>query len=278
MNEAHRSTWYNLFQDRLDPPDSKTPTQDVNSFRSLLLPEKFLFKPDVDVPVGFVVGWHEYTLRDGLLKKGWIQRSLLWRLQLVAWLAEAMDALHQRHVLHCDIKPENILLTRPADQIRAFETEPGLCLADFGSSLPCEPDSNLRHNKAPIWAGQTPSHDINHYLGTRDRFLDWRTDVYALGLVGWQIIFGQAWNRDGDDSSKPALLQKIEAKYRQSKQDDGQEAAFFWPLYSCIGGIEPERSNWMLTDVYIEDSMAERMKASNVGHVSLHSLLQESKF
>ena len=279
MNEAHRNNWYNLFQDRLDPlPDGKSPTQAAASFRSLLLPEKVLFQPDCDVPVGFVVGWHEYTLQEGLLKtQGWGQRSLLWRLQLVAWLAEAMDALHQRHVLHCDVKPENILLTRPADRIRAFETEPGLCLTDFSSSLRCKPDSNLRHNSPPKWSDQTPSHDINYYLGTRDRFLDWRTDVYALGLVGWQILLGQAWNRDGDDSSPKALLQKIEAKCRDFKQDGGQEA-FFWPLYSCIGGIEPERSNWMLTDVYSEDSMAERMKASSVGHASLHLLLQESKF
>ena len=217
------------------------------------------------------MGYRPETLHGWLARDApvWRDRSLLFRLQLAKWVAEGVQTVHSRNVLHCDINPGNVLLSRPSEQLRTMEAGPGLVLTGFSSSFLCEPGSNLRFDNPPNWSEYTPSHDINHYLGTRRRHLDWRTDVFALALTCWQIILGQPGTPDMGSQSPTALLQCIEM------QRDGRQEAFFQALYHCVGYLREERSSWMLLS-RDSGSMAEHMLASPVRHASVNDLLQTS--
>ena len=90
-------------------------------------------------------------------------------------LASGLDAAHQQGILHCDIKPQNVLITR--DKIAK--------LADFGIS------------RAVASTGVMTGGVI---LGTLDYLApeqvegkrpDQRSDIYALGLVVYEMLSGE---------------------------------------------------------------------------------------
>ncbi len=71
-------------------------------------------------------------IRRGLHRKNrgfWRQHSTKW---YASQLIKAVDFLHFRNIVHCDLKPDNILL----------DSEGNLCLADFGSALDLKDDQH----------------------------------------------------------------------------------------------------------------------------------------
>jgi serine/threonine-protein kinase len=98
-------------------------------------------------------------------------------------LLAGLDYLHQRLVIHCDIKPSNILLVKDA-QGRIVQA----LLADLGIAR------NLRAAPSTIGPGTVPSltpeycapEQINPAI-----MLDPRADLYALGLVLGEMLSAQ---------------------------------------------------------------------------------------
>ncbi len=99
--------------------------------------------------------------------------------RLGAVLAEGLAAAHAARVIHLDVKPSNIILTR---------VKPGLKLLDFGISA-------LRDVRA-IHLGTegrilgTPEFMSPEQVGDPSR-LEERADIYALGLVLYVAIAGR---------------------------------------------------------------------------------------
>jgi len=99
---------------------------------------------------------------------------------------QALEAAHAQGIVHRDVKPENILLTRGGD----------VKLADFGIAREVEspaPDSAT--------AGALTSGGV---LGTllymspeqvRGRAVDHRADLYAAGVVFYQLLTGKSYLR-----------------------------------------------------------------------------------
>jgi len=88
-------------------------------------------------------------------------------------ICEALDAAHARRIIHRDIKPANIL----------FDIDGSAFLADFGiAKIRSEADEEDE------WLVGTPNYmSPEQWL---DNKLDGRTDVYALGVVLYQILTG----------------------------------------------------------------------------------------
>ena len=285
MEEQQRKDWLKaveiLLAHETVPADSKA--EPLASRRGLLLPRFLLRSTSNSPPSGYVMDWHEDSLQKRLSDERhlWQRRSLLWRLQLCGELAEAMHALHQRNLLHCDIKPENVLLRRASDQIRAFQSVTGVGLMDWGSCVKCAPEEHLHRANPPNFCDQTPSHDIGPaFLNVRGQYINWKWDVFALVLTCWQILLGMPWDEKFDrtvydDRAVQRLLENLEGICLGLKYEGGKDA-FLQPLYSCIEG---KKSNWMVRTERGRSGlpMRDEMATSPVKSPSIYATIKKSK-
>jgi eukaryotic-like serine/threonine-protein kinase len=106
--------------------------------------------------------------------KRWRHLTLAERLNVLALVADALDYAHHQGVVHRDIKPANVLLTS-TDSPK---------LSDFGLSIIAFSDEG---EQAGVIRG-TP-----HYMSpeqTRGARLDYRTDLYSLGVMIYESATG----------------------------------------------------------------------------------------
>jgi serine/threonine-protein kinase len=105
-------------------------------------------------------------------------------LDIVDQVARALDAAHAHGVVHRDIKPENIFIERLATEQRGI-----IRLLDFGlAKLAADVDRRTEHTESGVAIGtpmyfspeQARGHDVDH-----------RTDIYALGCVGYELVLGR---------------------------------------------------------------------------------------
>lgn len=102
------------------------------------------------------------------------------RLALLLKICEAVEHAHQRGVIHRDLKPGNILVTASG--------EPKVL--DFGVARTVDHDA---HASMATRAGQiigTPSYMSPEQI-EGDPGLDTRTDVYALGVIAYELLAGK---------------------------------------------------------------------------------------
>jgi tetratricopeptide (TPR) repeat protein len=105
------------------------------------------------------------------------------RLQLFLRICEAVQHAHQRGIIHRDLKPSNVLLTRRGAELVPKVIDFGIAKAagDTGS----EPLTTM--------AGQmmgTPEYMSPEQAGLIDAGVDTRADVYALGVMLYELLSG----------------------------------------------------------------------------------------
>jgi eukaryotic-like serine/threonine-protein kinase len=95
--------------------------------------------------------------------------------ELAAHVADALDAAHRQGVVHCDVKPHNIIVT-PSGMPK---------LVDFGIARA----ANATRGFGPeeIW-GSAPYVSPEQVRGEP---IDGRTDLYALGAVLYEMLTGR---------------------------------------------------------------------------------------
>ena len=107
-------------------------------------------------------------------------------------LARALAAAHEKGIVHCDLKPENVVV------------EPGgrAVLTDFGVS---KVERDGAPPPLPGHAGGTPIYMAPEQL--EGRSVDARTDLYALGLLLYEMLTGRTpWGRRGGIAGSVARL------------------------------------------------------------------------
>ncbi len=107
-------------------------------------------------------------------------------------VCEALDYAHREGVVHRDIKPDNILLER--DTGRALVT-------DFGIARAAEGDQRL--TATGIAVGTPAYMSPEQAMGERE--VDGRADLYALGIVAYQMLAGEL---PFQASNTPTMLMK----------------------------------------------------------------------
>lgn len=118
-------------------------------------------------------------------------------LHVTAQVLDALEHVHTRRIVHCDVKPENILLTRDPRDRRIVVVK----LIDFG-----------------IHRDLTPPLELDRYLSGDPRYmspeqtvrngpLDGRSDLYSLGLCLYELLTGRHPFEASFDASLRELIE-----------------------------------------------------------------------
>jgi serine/threonine-protein kinase len=108
-------------------------------------------------------------------------------------VADALAYAHARNVIHRDIKPDNILL----------DVQGRPLVTDFGIARAISEGADSRLTATGMAIG-TPAY-MSPEQSAGEREVDGRTDLYALGVVGYQMLAGEL---PFTASSTPAMLVK----------------------------------------------------------------------
>lgn len=95
-------------------------------------------------------------------------------------IAQALHVGHQKHIIHRDMKPENILVELDGRLIRHYY------LSDFGLAKRPGIDANLTADDKVLG---TPEYLAPEYILDRDD-LDGRADLYSLAVLTYELLLG----------------------------------------------------------------------------------------
>jgi len=119
------------------------------------------------------------------------------KLELLARICDAVHHAHQKGVLHRDLKPANILVTtrRPrteAEDVATGSDEAQPKILDFGVARAINSDLQLTTlaTKPGQIIGTIPYMSPEQIHGDSGE-LDVRSDVYALGVIGYELLAGR---------------------------------------------------------------------------------------
>ncbi len=130
------------------------------------------------------------TLTELIAEQGPLAEPLA--IELAIGIAEELEALHAQHIIHRDVKPDNVIMLRLGQHFQPIVVDYGI--AKVGKRTE-------RYAKAATDGYAPPE----QYQGGTDR----RTDVYALGATLYEMVTGltplTSINRDPKDVLEPHL-------------------------------------------------------------------------
>lgn len=96
-------------------------------------------------------------------------------------LVNTVHYLHQKGVIHLDVKPENILINQKGDP-------ESIRICDFGTGMRIEPQlRELRFNCAGLGTNEYADPEVFHDYPVNP----WLADVYSLGVILWILVTKQ---------------------------------------------------------------------------------------
>lgn len=140
------------------------------------------------------------------------------RLELFLRVCQAVEHAHQRGIIHRDLKPANILVS--ASAASAADSKSGSTLSDqlgqpkvldFGVARATDADVSVTtlHTEVGKLVGTLPYMSPEQASGNPDE-LDTRSDVYALGVVLYELLSGKLpYEVKGDGGARVAQALRV---------------------------------------------------------------------
>ncbi len=101
-------------------------------------------------------------------------------LRIAITLSETLSNLHKNNIIHLDIKPDNILINTEEDLVK---------ITDFGISAILTHANDEIYNPAVIQG--TLAYMSPEQTGRMNRSMDYRTDLYSLGITFYEMLTGE---------------------------------------------------------------------------------------
>jgi hypothetical protein len=132
--------------------------------------------------------------------------------EIVGQVADALDAAHERGLVHRDVKPANVLIEPRGGREHAYLTDFGITKAGGGS---------IGLTRTGDWVG-TADYVAPEQIEGKE--IDRRTDVYALGAVLYHALAGEApYARDSEVAKIYAHLSKPVPPIAEKRKDVSPE-------------------------------------------------------
>ena len=176
---------------------------------------------------------HDYTLN----------RMLRYFLQV----CNAVDYAHHRGVIHCDIKPANILL------------------GDYGEVLLVDWGLAQSRNHPLGVRGGTLGYMAPEQMDPTVRDLDWRTDVFALGAIIYEILCGVPAFEEARRSDITQVSRDPFNVYRRPLAPSARDSRLEIPKEveeTCMKAISVERDSRLETVRELADAIEEWIEGS----------------
>ena len=107
------------------------------------------------------------------------QQPLVDFLQVAIQIAQTLGEVHQHHIIHRDINSHNILVNLQTRQIKII-----------GFGLASRIDLRVQHLGNPEGLTSSLAYISPEQTGRMNRVVDYRTDLYSLGVVFYEILTG----------------------------------------------------------------------------------------
>lgn len=122
-----------------------------------------------------------------LTRVGRCDERIAW--SIIRQAASALAYAAEQGVVHRDVKPGNMLLTKPIPGVEVGEGVPFVKVVDFGLAFRSEDVDATRLTAAGGTLG-TPAYMAPEQLKSTD--VDLRADIYSLGATAFHLLAGQA--------------------------------------------------------------------------------------
>jgi serine/threonine protein kinase len=119
------------------------------------------------------VGWLTMELVDGGTATVLSERNK--QLAALAQIAEALDYIHQRGIVHCDVKPSNILVSRDFSRAVLIDFGVAHTVAETVGRPPAQIEASLPYTAPELLRGRPPSS---------------LTDQYSLACTAIELLIG----------------------------------------------------------------------------------------
>ncbi len=143
--------------------------------------DSFAFGTLPDGRAYFMMEWLQGDTLAAALERGQLKKRIAY--EILIQMCDALEAAHEKGVIHRDLKPDNVFLVETRDRPLVKILDFGL--AKLADSDVTQPRSRSRSGVALGTAGYMSPEQA------RGKPVDGRTDIYALGAIAFQMLLGR---------------------------------------------------------------------------------------